>query len=128
MSSEGSLMFLRRFQRRKNGKGHTYWALVESYRTAKGSRQRVIAYLGELSSDEQDGWSKLGAHLDGKPQGQTVQRSLFDPPQRNAPSDDEPVLVKLSSIRAGTPAWTSATCGWRGGCGGCWVSTCFSIT
>jgi transposase len=96
-------MFLRRFQRRKNGKGHTYWALVESYRTAKGSRQRVIAYLGELSSDEQDGWSKLGAHLDGKPQGQTVQRSLFVPPQRNAPSDDEPVLVKLSSIRLERP-------------------------
>jgi hypothetical protein len=36
-------MFLRRFQRRKNGKPHTYWALVESYRTAKGSRQRVVA-------------------------------------------------------------------------------------
>ncbi len=30
-------MFLKRLERRKNGKAHTYWALVESYRTAKGS-------------------------------------------------------------------------------------------
>ena len=55
-------MFLRRYQRHKNGKPHTYWALVESYRTAKGSRQRVVAYLGELAAEEHDGWSKLGSH------------------------------------------------------------------
>jgi hypothetical protein len=36
-------MFLRRCERRKNGKSHTYWALVESIRTARGSRQRVVA-------------------------------------------------------------------------------------
>jgi len=91
-------MFLRRFRRRKNGKPHTYWALVESYRTAKGSRQRVVAYLGELTSEEQDGWSKLGSHLDGQA-ARRPQRSLFDPPQRDVPDEDEPLLVKLSSIR-----------------------------
>ena len=41
-------MYLRRCYRRKNGKRHAYWALVESYRTARGPRQRVVAYLGEL--------------------------------------------------------------------------------
>jgi len=91
-------MFLRRFQRRKNGKPHTYWALVESYRTARGSRQRVVAYLGELTSDEQDGWSRLGSHLDGQA-ARRLQRSLFDPPRRDVPGEDEPLLVKLSSIR-----------------------------
>jgi hypothetical protein len=30
-------MFLRRCERRKNGKVHSYWTLVESYRTKKGS-------------------------------------------------------------------------------------------
>jgi hypothetical protein len=55
-------MFLRRFEWRKNGKPHTYWALAESYRTAKGSRQRIVAYLGELTRAEQDGWAKLGQH------------------------------------------------------------------
>ncbi|MBI3683027.1 MAG: IS1634 family transposase [Acidobacteria bacterium] len=41
-------MYLRRCYRRKNGKRHAYWALVESYRTERGPRQRVVAYLGEL--------------------------------------------------------------------------------
>jgi len=44
-------MYLRRCYRNKNGKRHAYWALVEAYRTARGPRQRVVAYLGE--SDEQ---------------------------------------------------------------------------
>ena len=73
-------MFLRRFQRRKNGKVHSYFALVESYRTAKGSRQRIVAYLGELSDGEQDGWAKLGSHLSGAAQARRPHR-----PRRAAP-------------------------------------------
>ena len=96
-------MFLRRYQRQKNGKPHSYWALVESYRTAKGSRQRVVAYLGELAAEEQDGWSKLGSHLDGNVPSRCLQRSLFDPPRRDVPQEDEPLLVKLSSIRLERP-------------------------
>lgn len=96
-------MFLRRYQRRKNGKPHTYWALVESYRTAKGSRQRVVAYLGELAAKERDGWSKLGSHLDRHAPARRLQRSLFDPPRHDAPQDDEPLLVKLSSVRLERP-------------------------
>src|SRR4030042_578266 len=38
---QGWAMFLRRCLRKKNGKPHSYWALVESYRTARGSRQRL---------------------------------------------------------------------------------------
>ena len=45
-------MFLRRCHRKKNGKRHTYWALVELIRTARGSRQRVVAYLGELCAGQ----------------------------------------------------------------------------
>jgi hypothetical protein len=58
-------MFLRRLVRRKNGKPHTYWALAESYRTARGSRQRIVAYLGELSGKEQDGCYLLRSNLTG---------------------------------------------------------------
>ncbi len=96
-------MFLRRFDRRKNGKPHSYWALVESYRTAKGSRQRVVAYLGELTAGEQDGWGQLGSHLNGAPKTRRPQLTLFDPPRRDEPRDDEPVLVKLSSIHLERP-------------------------
>lgn len=79
-------MFLRRCVRRKNGKTHTYWALVESYRTARGSRQRLVAYLGELQRTEQSGWAQLGRRLSGK---HRPQRSLFDPPHYDDPADEE---------------------------------------
>ena len=89
-------MFLRRCIRRKNGKRHTYWALVESFRTAKGSRQRVVAYLGELRKNEKDGWAQLCCRLN---QAQRPQPSLFDPPHDEEPTDGEPVRVKLENIR-----------------------------
>lgn len=41
-------MYLRRCYRKKQNKRHAYWALVESYRTARRPRQRVVAYLGEM--------------------------------------------------------------------------------
>jgi len=44
-------MYLRRCFRRKDGKRHAYWALVESYRTNRGPRQHVVAWLGVM--DEQ---------------------------------------------------------------------------
>lgn len=47
-------MFIRPCYRRKNGKRHAYWALAESYRTERGPRQRVVAYLSDL--DESGRW------------------------------------------------------------------------
>ena len=41
-------MYIRKKTRIKDGKRHDYWALVESYRTESGPRQRTIACLGEL--------------------------------------------------------------------------------
>jgi transposase len=92
-------MFLRRYERHKNGKPHTYWALCESYRTAEGSRQRVVAYLGELKRSERPGWAELGRHLTGHEQQRRPQLSLFDAPVHDEPADDEPVLVRLSRVR-----------------------------
>jgi hypothetical protein len=55
--------------------------IAKSYRTAKGSRQRVVAYLGELTAEEQTGWAKLGSHLQGEA---TTQR----PNENRCPRDD----------------------------------------
>ena len=41
-------MFIRPCYRKKDGRRHAYWALVESYRTERGPRQRTVAYLGQL--------------------------------------------------------------------------------
>jgi transposase len=42
-------MYLRRINKRKSGKSHYYWALVESYRTERGVRQRIVGYIGDVS-------------------------------------------------------------------------------
>ena len=88
-------MFLRRYERRKRGKRHTYWALVESYRTGRGSQQRIVAYLGELKASEKSGWAQLGRRLSKK---ERPQPSLFDPPHNDEPEDDEAVLVRLNGV------------------------------
>ncbi len=85
-------MFLRRYERRKNGKRHTYWALVESIRTAQGSRQKIVAYLGELKKSERNGWAELGRRMDRKDRPLPT---LFDPPHSAEPEDD----VELVRIR-----------------------------
>ncbi len=43
-------MYIRKITRQKDGKVHGYWALVESRRTARGPRQHIVAYLGELDA------------------------------------------------------------------------------
>lgn len=89
-------MFLKRLARHKNGKQHTYWALVESIRTARGSRHRVVAYLGELKKSQQNGWAQLGKNLQ---KHQRPQPSLFCPPHYDDPDEDEKILVKLKDIQ-----------------------------
>src|SRR3990172_3849143 len=69
-------MFIRPCYRRKDGKRHAYWALVESARTASGPRQRVVAYLGQMTPAERRG-VKIAA--EGKrPSGQ---RSFLEEPE-----------------------------------------------
>lgn len=70
--------------------------MVESIRTAKGSRQRVVAYLGELKKGAKNGWAQLCRRLNKE---HRPQPALFDPPVYDEPTDDEPVLVKLKGLR-----------------------------
>ena len=93
-------MFLKRCTRKKSGKPHTYWQLVESYRTPRGPRHRVVAYLGELDKSERRGWVRLALHLDGKVAARARQLMLFD----NASTDHgdpvpQYVEVDLKGIR-----------------------------
>src|SRR5437762_12731776 len=114
-------MFLRRWQRPKRGKVHTYWALVESYRTGKGSRQRIVAYLGELRPSEQDGWAKLGQHVAGQP---PPSPSLFDPPAPAA-AQDAAALVRLRGVRLeACAALAGGGWPWAGGGRAAWIHCC----
>ncbi len=66
-------MFIRPCYRVKNGKRHAYWALMESYRTERGPRQRVVAYLGQLEEDLREGVKQAA---EGPPEAR--QKRLFD--------------------------------------------------
>ncbi len=70
-------MYLRRYGKKVNGEEYAYWSLVESFRTARGPRQRVVASIGKLpglDKEERVGWEEILRILSGKPQ---PQESLF---------------------------------------------------
>ena len=90
-------MFLRKLQRRKNGKNHIYWALVESYRTPKGPRNRVVAYLGELKPHERKGWARLANKLGGN-SAAMAQRTLFAEEPVGEPVPEN-VTVNVRGVR-----------------------------
>jgi transposase len=81
-------MFLRPLYRRRNGQREAYWALVESYRTERGPRQRTIAYLGRM-----DDAGRLGVQQAADPQPPSRQHELF--PQTAA----EPRFVEVDRTR-----------------------------
>jgi hypothetical protein len=89
-------MYLKRMVRRAGRKRRTYWALVESVRTERGPRQRVVAHLGELKASEASGWAHLARRLD---RNDRPQPTLFDPPAEPEPPEGRWVWVKVKGIR-----------------------------
>ncbi len=63
-------MYLRRHSKKVDGENYGYWSLVESVRTLRGPRQRIVATIGklpDLDKEERIGWEEIGRILDGKP-------------------------------------------------------------
>ena len=67
-------MFLRKISINKDGKHHDYWALIESVRTERGPRHRVVSYLGDM-----DEAGRLEVHSAAEGHA-PVQESLFEKP------------------------------------------------
>ena len=99
-------MFIRQCYRRRNGKRHAYWALVESYRAERGPRQRVVAWLGKLdearrlglqqAAGDNGGAPSSGLQSFGKPSSET-QLMLFD--EGAAETEPRWVEVNVSAVR-----------------------------
>ncbi len=70
-------MFLRCKVRRKDGKQHRYWSVVEITRIAGGRVvQRHVLYLGEINDTQEAAWRRsIEVFEDGAPQPRTL--SLF---------------------------------------------------
>jgi hypothetical protein len=98
-------MFLRCKVRRKDGKQHRYWSVVENTRVGGGRVvQRHVLYLGEINDTQELAWRRSIAVLeDGAAQPRTL--SLF-PEDRceGLLADASIVRVKLSELRAASAA------------------------
>jgi transposase len=96
----GEPMYLREVERIKDGKRHTHFALVESVRTARGPRQRIVARLGELTAEERERWGRLVLHEDRQEGVRQASLGLGDTPAKPAA---EVVRVRLDKV-----SWSNA--------------------
>ena len=96
-------MFLRSTNRKKDGKDHRYFSVVENQRVS-GNRtvQRTVLYLGEINDSQQAAWRKTLEVFDEEKQ-EHRNLSLF-PDDRDLPNDAvDSIQVKLSGMQLRRP-------------------------
>jgi hypothetical protein len=106
-------MFLRKTQRKKDGKTHEYWSVVENKRVAGGRIvQRHVLYLGEINSSQAAVWRKAIEVLD-EDAGYSRTLALFAEDRCAAVASDASVVqLRLSEMRLRRPRqW-----------GACWLA------
>jgi len=105
-------MFLRSTERKKDGKTHVYWNIVETKRLADGRVvQRQVLYLGEINSSQLDAWRRAIDVID-ETTGKTHTPALFPEEHALVATDTDSVQVRLSQMRLCRPRqW-----------GACWLA------
>jgi len=104
-------MFLRAKTRKKDGKFHRYWSVVESRRTADDRvLQRQVLYLGEINDSQKAAWTRAIEVF--AEEGEARQMAIF-PDDRPAPQlACEVVQIRLSELSLHRPRqW-----------GACWLA------
>ena len=96
-------MFLRSVHRKKEGKDHRYFSIVENRRVGRDKvAQRTVLYLGEINDQQQAAWRKTLSVFDEEQQHYT-ELSLF-PDDREIPADAiDSLQVKLSGLQLKRP-------------------------
>ena len=96
-------MFLRSTNRKKDGKDHRYFSIVENRRLPGGkTAQRMVLYLGEINDQQQAAWRKTLEVFDEAEQRFTTM-SLF-PDDRELPADAvDSAQVRLSGLELRRP-------------------------
>ena len=106
-------MFLRHTKRKKDGKEHRYWSIVENRRIGSGRVvQRPLLYLGEINDSQELAWRKSIAILEeGALQPRTL--SLFPEDRCEGLLPDASIVrLRLNELRLCRPRqW-----------GGCWLA------
>src|SRR5258707_10832482 len=106
-------MFLRCKVRRKDGKQHRYWSVVENTRVGGGRVvQRHVLYLGEINDTQELAWRRS---IEGLQDGAAQPRTLSPFPGDRCEgllADASIVRVKLSALQLRRPRqW-----------GACWLA------
>ena len=96
-------MFLRSTNRKKDGKDHRYFSVVENRRLSSGkTAQRTVLYLGEVNDKQEAAWRKSLEVFDEQRQCSRTM-SLF-PEDRTIPGDAvDSLQVKLSGLQLKRP-------------------------
>ena len=97
-------MFLRSTTRKKNGKQHRYFSIVENKRLVDGRVvQRHVLYLGEINSSQELAWRKsIEVFEEGKDKPSSL--ALFPEDRCEAEICDESMVrVRLSELRLCRP-------------------------
>jgi len=106
-------MYLRSNRRRKDGKEHRYWSIVESKRCSGGRVvQRPVLYLGEINDSQREAWCRVVEAFDEESQ-RNRQLALF-PADRTLPdhATEYGVQVRLDAMELHRPRqW-----------GACWLA------
>lgn len=105
-------MFLRMTTRKKDGKEHRYWSIVENHRINGGRvAQKHVLYLGEINDSQREAWWRSIEILEhGKKKPREI--SLF-PEDRKVQSNEHDVIhVRVNQMRLQRPRqW-----------GACWMA------
>jgi hypothetical protein len=103
-------MFLKCSTRKKDGKEHRSWSIVESRRVGRSVVQRHVLYLGEINDCQRAAWQKSIEVFDEQ-QGQSRQCALFPEDRTPAADDASAVQVRLNQLQLSHPrTW-----------GACWL-------
>jgi transposase len=96
-------MFLRHNNRRKNGRSHRYFSVVENRRTrGGGTTQRQVLYLGEINDSQQEAWRKTLEVFD-EDRRQYCELSLFPDDRPLPPGAADALCVKLDQMQLRRP-------------------------
>ena len=96
-------MFLRSYKRKKNGKWHEYFSVVENRRFSNGKTvQRTVLYLGEITTSQEHTWRKTLEVFD-QDRGKRQWKSLFADHAAIAEDDIDSIKVKLSQMQLCRP-------------------------
>src|SRR5271165_2241087 len=109
-----AIMFLRSTIRRKDGKEHRYWSIVENKRLRDGRVvQRAVLYLGEINSSQERAWRRSIEVLDETAPAEPQTIALFPEDRCEAAAADQAVVrLRLSRLELRRPRqW-----------GACWLA------